>query len=823
MDNSLAVSLSKKSTRKIVGPILSRIQTVDNKIDGEILQRTTDINNLIGVVSTDTERLASIASLTQAFESADSSLTQTLTTAITNAEAVRQSEDTLLQNQINGNDSDISSLNVQVSQNTSGVSSNGTGITNINSKLGTVSGAEFGVLNGVGTTTSLASQLDQRVALTGNQSISGEKTFTEDTTFTKEISAEKISGSTAWEGSIIGNTYVDGWGTKQDQHSALDRLVLENLSTAELSSLDTTQSIQTQLDAKFSNSEASAKHGLQDALIATNSAQILTKYNSSDAGSKHILQDAEIASKQSQNTHLDSVNTSARTVTQLNSLDTTSSITNQLSQKASVSTTITNSQITNVGSGLVITTAERTRLVTTHPALHTTHASQIAANTSLANTKYSTSSANTKHSSLDALISTNTDKISYSDSSLVAAHTSDIATNAAEILTKYSTSSASTKHNLQDALISTNTDKISYSDSSLVASHTSDIATNAAEILTQEALISTNTDKISFDTVSSDLLATHVNLHTAHSTALATKLNSSGNQTMDGRLTVQNDGNNGTLSNSYADDLNVCHYNDVGITLRAPEGKIGSIAFSDQNKADRNLIRGYSTVRDSRNIGVHTWANQLDTAVPSMSVCTQLVGINKAQPTVELDCIGAAKFTGNVNASSYKVSGVALQLSDLSDDPTDLIGTKLNSSGNQTMDGRLTVQNDGANGTQSNSYADDLNVCHYNDVGITLRAPMGKIGSIAFSDQNKADRNLIRGYSTVRDSRNIGVHTWANQLDTAVPTMSVCTQTVGINVAQPVHALDCVGSVRFVGLPTLDIGLSVGQLWISGGNLKIKT
>ena len=176
-------------------------------------------------------------------------------------------------------------------------------------------------------------------------------------------------------------------------------------------------------------------------------------------------------------------------------------------------------------------------------------------------------------------------------------------------------------------------------------------------------------------------------------------------------------------------------------------------------------------------------------------------------------------YTGAVQVAANQ-SGVAANLLTLVD--------RLKTYGNQVMDGRLTVQNDGGNGCQANAYADDLQVYHYNDVGITVAAPSGKIATLAFGDQNKADRNQIRVYSTVRDSRDIGMHFLANQLDTDVPTFSVVKLLVGINNAQPTYTLDVTGSARVTanvflpGLPTSDPGVS-GQLWNDSNVLKISS
>ena len=149
---------------------------------------------------------------------------------------------------------------------------------------------------------------------------------------------------------------------------------------------------------------------------------------------------------------------------------------------------------------------------------------------------------------------------------------------------------------------------------------------------------------------------------------LATKLNTTGNQTMTGKLYLGNEGGNGvTAYNSNTDDLVVLNWNDVGITIGAPQGKIGSLTFCDQNKADRNQIRAYSSVRDSRNIGMHHFGNQADSEVPTLSVCDTLVGINKAQPTVELDVVGSLNVSGNVelNGDELESSTYTVRLTNL--------------------------------------------------------------------------------------------------------------------------------------------------------------
>ena len=135
----------------------------------------------------------------------------------------------------------------------------------------------------------------------------------------------------------------------------------------------------------------------------------------------------------------------------------------------------------------------------------------------------------------------------------------------------------------------------------------------------------------------------------ANVTSLASKLDTSGNQTMNGKLVLGTDGGNGVNQfNSNTDDLVILNWNDVGVSISAPQGKIGSLTFGDQNKSDRNQVRAYSTLRDSRNIGMHFFSNQADTEVPSFSVTDQLVGINNAQPEYSLDCVGSMRVSGNV-------------------------------------------------------------------------------------------------------------------------------------------------------------------------------
>jgi hypothetical protein len=57
---------------------------------------------------------------------------------------------------------------------------------------------------------------------------------------------------------------------------------------------------------------------------------------------------------------------------------------------------------------------------------------------------------------------------------------------------------------------------------------------------------------------------------------------------------------------------------------------------------------------------MHSWANQADTEVPSLSVCTQLIGVNNAQPTQALDVNGTIKASNGL-VLTKTVQGTALE------------------------------------------------------------------------------------------------------------------------------------------------------------------
>ena len=238
--------------------------------------------------------------------------------------------------------------------------------------------------------------------------------------------------------------------------------------------------------------------------------------------------------------------------------------------------------------------------------------------------------------------------------------------------TTYTKAEVDTANGTQDTVIALNTAKVTYDEAPQVATNVTNIALKSNQSTTytktevdtangnQDTAIALNTSKNTFSTASNTLLhTTHADTLATHATDISNKIHNSGHQTMNGRLTVHHSGN-GEVANPHADDLQVYFYNDAGITIGCPLGRIGTLAFSDQNKADRNQLRAYSTVRDSRNIGMHMFANQADTAVPSLSVCSQLIGINNAQPTYALDVVGTVKAsTGLVLTKT--VQGTALE------------------------------------------------------------------------------------------------------------------------------------------------------------------
>ena len=232
MNADLAVSLMGLNNRNIVGPVISSMTDVNEKIDDEKAQRITDINNIIAIHSTDTERLAAVTALTLAFEADDATVIQTLTNTISGETSARQQADTGLQNQINGNDTDILANAQGVAVNAGDISTNEASITGITQKLGTVTSAEFGVLNGIGTATTLSAQLAQRVAITGNQSIAGQKTFTDATTFSSTIEADSIDGLTTWDAAVITAAKLD-LTSKQDVVGDDDLAIshVQNLAT----------------------------------------------------------------------------------------------------------------------------------------------------------------------------------------------------------------------------------------------------------------------------------------------------------------------------------------------------------------------------------------------------------------------------------------------------------------------------------------------------------------------------------------------------------------------------------------------------------------
>ena len=365
---------------------------------------------------------------------------------------------------------------------------------------------------------------------------------------------------------------------------------------------------------------------------------------------------------------------------------------------SSITTTVTNLQSSHNSDIATVTAA--TALNTLKVGITSGQTSAITVNTTkvgITNGQVSSITINTAKVGITSgqtlSITANTAK-----TGITSGQTSAITTNTAKTGITGGQASAITANTAKTGITSgqaseiiANTAKVTYDGASQVATNVTNIALKAnqsttytkteADALnaTQNTAIGLNTSKNSFPTASNTLLhTTHADLHTTHTNALAThttqiatKLNTTGNQTMSGKMYFGNEGGNGVTSyNSNTDDLVILNHNDVGITIGAPEGKIGSLTFCDQNKADRSQLRAYSTVRDSRNIGMHMFANQADTEVPSMSICDQVIGINNAQPTYSLDVIGSCRISGNIGFfnttpvsqhSTYGLQGGATQ------------------------------------------------------------------------------------------------------------------------------------------------------------------
>ena len=402
-----------------------------------------------------------------------------------------------------------------------------------------------------------------------------------------------------------------------------------------------------------------------------------------------------------------------------------------------------------------------------------------------------------KFSNVDATVALNTAKISYTTgaSSQVAANKSSIATN--------------------DVLIAANTLKVTYDGAVQVSQNKTDIATNVSAI-------GLNTAKVTYDgavQVSQNKtdIATNVTSIGLNTTQVATnKTDISTNVAAIGTNTakVTYDGAAQVSQNKTDISTNVSAIaaNTAKVTY---DGAV-QVATNKTGIATNDVLIAANTAKVTYDGAVQVSANKGD-----IGTNVTAIGLNTAKVTYD----GAAQVSQNKGDISTNTTQVATNKTDIATNVSAL-ADRLKSFGDQTMNGKLTVHYDGGNGCVANPHADDLQVYFYNDAGITIGCPQGKVGTLAFSDQNKADRNQIRGYSTVRDTRNVGMHFLADQLDSAVPTLSVTKTLVGINNAQPTYDLDVSGSARvttnvfFTGLPTSDPGVT-GQLWNDSNTLKI--
>ncbi len=564
MNADLAVSLMGLKNRNIVGPVISSMSEVSDKIDDEKAQRIADINNIVAIHSTDTERLAAVAALTAAFEADDASVIQTLTNTISAETSARQLADTGLQNQINGNDTDILANSEGVATNAGDISTSDASITAITQKLGSVTSAEFGVLLGVGTSTSLATQLSQRVALTGNQSVAGQKTFTDATTFSSTIEATSVTGSTEWAGVVIPANKLT-LTSKQDVIGDGDLTIAR------------TTGLQTALNSK-------------QPTIGTDDVQISHVQNLT----------TQLAAKQP------TIGTDDVQISHVQNLTT------QLAAKQDV---IADGDLT-----IARTTGLQTALNSKQPTIGTD-------DVQISHVQNLTTQLAAKQPTIG------TDDVQIS-------HVQNLTTQLAAKQPTIGTDDVQISH-VQNLTTQLAAKQPTIGTDDVQISHVQNLTTQLAALAPKASPVFTG----------SSTFSGAVNM-------------SGGDLTLSSaRKLILNNSGNGEAANSYADDLQVYKYNGAGITIGSPMGKINSIAFADQNNANRNLIRAYSTVLDSRNIGMHCFSNQADTEVPSLSITDGFIGINKAQPTAALDCVGDVEISGNVNLASgkeYKVNGVAI-------------------------------------------------------------------------------------------------------------------------------------------------------------------
>ena len=112
---SLTAALIGKQNQAHI-PLLTGVQDNSESLQNETEARQNADAAILGVMSTDTERLQAVQSLVEQFESADSTVVSALESLVAAEENSRQLADTNLQAQINQS-------NVQLSTNTSQLSS----------------------------------------------------------------------------------------------------------------------------------------------------------------------------------------------------------------------------------------------------------------------------------------------------------------------------------------------------------------------------------------------------------------------------------------------------------------------------------------------------------------------------------------------------------------------------------------------------------------------------------------------------------------------------------------------------------------------------
>jgi len=191
------LTASLKSNKNVFGaPFLGSIRRVDNDISDEKTNRTNAIDNLTGIMSTDTERLAQAQALIAQFQSEDASVSSALTNLINAEENARITAVSNLQIQINQNESDVASNDVELANQLVSISANAGNINTHAQILGSATNTELGIL--AGESTALSTQ----------------------------------------------------FGQKQNTHTALDAVVASGRTAAQLSALDSETSITSQFAQK---------------------------------------------------------------------------------------------------------------------------------------------------------------------------------------------------------------------------------------------------------------------------------------------------------------------------------------------------------------------------------------------------------------------------------------------------------------------------------------------------------------------------------------------------------------------------------------------